>query len=345
MNKISKKYLILVLTVFLFSIFLFLPIFSLTESNNNFEYLFISSFPESENVENIVSKPVENVLVFGGDIMLSRTVNAKMEKYQDYSWPFSKIANLFQEADLAIANLESPFLKEANYQVLTGSFSFKANPESVSGLVVSGFDVLSLANNHILNQGKKGIEDTRSILEENEIEYSGLKDHNLVIKESKNIKFAFLTYTYNDDSQLVASMSNLDNLEQDIAQAKQNADVVIVMMHAGTEYVREPNKQQTNFAHAAIDYGADLVVGHHPHWPQVIEEYQGKKIIYSLGNLVFDQMWSQETSAGLIAKIFFQGTQITRIEYIPIIITDYGQAQLMPEGEQYQRLLKNIKAI
>jgi poly-gamma-glutamate synthesis protein (capsule biosynthesis protein) len=345
MPKISKKHLLFSLTVFFISLFLFLPFFSLTESDSNFQYLFPTSFPESKTIEVKKLEPADNVLVFGGDIMLSRTVNSKMEKYNDYSWPFSKINGLFKEADLAIANLESPFLKDANYQVLTGSFSFKANPKSVTGLVTSGFDVLSLSNNHILNQGKKGLKDTKDILRENSIEYTGLVEQNLIVRESKGVKFAFLSYTYNNESSLVANMDSLELLKEDIVRARQKADVVIVMMHAGVEYVREPNKQQVSFAHTAIDYGADLVVGHHPHWPQIIEEYQGKNIIYSLGNLVFDQMWSKETASGLTAKIFFKGTQITRIEYIPIIISDYGQAQLMPEGEQKQQLLKSIKAI
>lgn len=324
-------------------IFLFLPLFSLTESKNNFNYFFNQV---SQETPSIIEQPEEkeNVLVFGGDIMLSRTVNSKMVKYGNYSWPFLEIANIFREADLAIANLESPFLKNSNYHVPSGSFSFKADPQSVSGLVLAGFDVLSLANNHILNQGKKGVEDTKEILSENKISFSGLTENNVLIKESKGVKFSFLSYTYNNDSKLIANLGDLNKLQEDIAIAKQNSDFVIVMMHAGTEYVLKPNKQQQDFAHAAIDYGADLVIGHHPHWPQVVENYQNKTIIYSLGNLIFDQMWSEETSSGILARIFFKETQITRIEYIPITIKDYGQAQLMPEGEKFYKIINNLNS-
>lgn len=291
----------------------------------------------------IVQEKPKNVLVFGGDIMLSRTVNAKMEKYKDYAWPLKKISSLFKEADIAVANLESPFLITDNYQVLSGSFSFKANPKSVAALSASGFDVLSLANNHILNQGAKGLADTRNILDTAGIDYVGPRDHNLVIKESQGIKFAFLSYTYNDDSKLIANIpDDFLKIKAEIEAAKKQADVVIVLMHAGTEYTRKPNAQQISFAHSAIDAGADLVVGHHPHWPQTTENYQGKTIIYSLGNLVFDQMWSAETSVGLVAKIYFDGKEQTNIEYIPINIKDYGQAEIMADGTKKDNLLKAI---
>lgn len=295
----------------------------------------------------IVKEPVEqkNILLFGGDIMLSRTVNAKMDRYNNYNWPLEKVANIFSEADLAIANLESPFVLTDSYHVPSGSFSFKANPLSISALVLAGFDVLSLANNHALNQGSKGIDNTKSILDEAGISYTGLNDNNLVIKESNGIRFSFLAYTYNNDSNLIAHMDDLEKLRLDIADAKDKSDVVIVLMHAGIEYVREPNRQQKNFAYAAIDNGADLVIGHHPHWPQITEDYHGKKIIYSLGNLVFDQMWSKETSQGLLAKIFFDGKELKNIEYIPIIIRDYGQAEVMPEGVDRTELFESLNLL
>lgn len=319
---------------------LFWPYRILTESH-------MQSFNDKEYNHLVADKNVEvkaitprNVLIFGGDIMLSRTVNTKMEKYDNYNWPLEKIAPLFSEADLAIANLESPFLFTNNYQVLTGSFSFKANPKSVSTLILSGFDVLSLANNHILNQGQKGLSDTYKVLDDAGINYVGSREHNLVIRESKGTKFAFLSYTY-DESKLIASIN--DSIEPDIKTAKEQSDVVIVLMHAGTEYTRKPNQSQINFAHQAIDSGADLVVGTHPHWPQTTETYQGKTIIYSLGNLVFDQMWSQETSQGLVVKVYFDGKEQSNIEYLPISIKDYGQAVLMPDGMEKDNLLKSLE--
>lgn len=310
-----------------------------------------SSPPNLVVSENKLSRPqksddtdlaAKNILIFGGDVMLSRTVNTKMEKYHNYNWPLEAIAPLTSSADIAIANLESPFLFTDNYQVLTGSFSFKANPKSVSALSLAGFDILSLANNHILNQGAKGLSDTRQVLDGANISYVGLRADNLVIKESKGVKFAFLAYTYNQDSEKIANIFNITEIENNISEAKKQADVVIVMMHAGTEYQKKPNNDQVKFAHLAIDAGADLVIGGHPHWIQTTEVYKDKTIIYSLGNLIFDQMWSQNTQIGLLARVYFNGKEQINIEYIPINIKDYGRAELMPDGAMKEDLISSL---
>lgn len=349
MSKIWSKLILIwpwLLAALIIGLILLWPVAVLTEKHNSFVTPVISKIISPQNHLSVdtsikvVTPKVKNILVFGGDIMLSRMVNTKMEKYKSYTWPLEDISTLFKEADLAIANLESPFLITNNYQVLTGSFSFKANPKSVATLSESGFDVLSLANNHMLNQGAKGLKDTEKVLYEASISYVGPKDHNLVIKESNGIKFAFLAYTYND-SNLIATISD-DSLKNDIESAKTQADVVIVLMHAGIEYTRKPNADQIKFAHAAVDLGADLIVGSHPHWPQTTEIYKDKTIIYSLGNLVFDQMWSKETSVGLVAKVYFDDKEQINVEYIPINIKDYGKASLMPDSTQKDNLLKVI---
>jgi len=114
-------------------------------------------------------------------------------------------------------------------------------------------------------------------------------------------------------------------------------------MHAGIEYTTIPNQQQKDFARAAIKAGADIVIGHHPHWPQSFEFYQEKPIIYSLGNLIFDQMWSKETKSGLLLKMTWQ-KELKELELIPIQISDYGQAKILPEGIEKESILNNIGA-
>jgi poly-gamma-glutamate synthesis protein (capsule biosynthesis protein) len=192
----------------------------------------------------------------------------------------------------------------------------------------------------MLNQGAAGLKDTENILQSAGISYTGREPENLVVKESHGIKFGFLAYTYAADSTSIANMLDSLRLKNDIKEAKDKTDVVIVMMHAGTEYTSAPNRQQIDFAHQAIDSGADLVIGSHPHWIQSVEKYQGKTIIYSLGNLVFDQMWSPQTSIGLVAKTYFKGKELDRIEYIPVEIKNYGQTEIMPDGAEKSRILK-----
>lgn len=310
----------------------------------------------------VIEEKKELSIVFLGDIMLSRTVNSRMERYNDYNWPFLKVYNFLNQADLVVANLESPFLKDSNYQVLSGSFSFKANPLAVSGLKLANISLLSLANNHTINQGKKGIEDTIDILKENDIKYvgAGLNEEDArraAIITINDARFAFLSYAYPEDYSLatenragIAGM-NLDKMEKDVNDLKnsnEKPDLIIVLMHAGNEYVLEPNWQQKLFARKAIEVGADIVVGHHPHWPQVFEFYQEKPIIYSLGNFVFDQMWSEETRQGLLLKLVWQ-EGIKSLELIPSKIYDYGQVKILDkeiETEKIERenILKKIKA-
>jgi poly-gamma-glutamate synthesis protein (capsule biosynthesis protein) len=341
-----KKYWLHVLAVIIITVVLLRPVVLATENYFASSPLHLFS-PENhllktENKDFSPKPETLNTLVFGGDIMLSRTVNQKMSVYNDYSWPFKNISTLFSEADLAIANLESPFLFTNNYNVKTGSFSFKANPKSVQSLLLAGFDVLSLANNHILNQGQQGITDTYKVLSEAGIAGVGTADNKLIIKESKGIKFVFLAYSYDFSSPLISHLDS-KQVALDIKDAQTKADVVIILMHAGTEYSLEPNQEQIEFAHAAVDAGADLVIGHHPHWPQTVETYQGKTIVYSLGNLIFDQMWSKETSEGLVVKAYFKDKVLDHIDYIPINIRDYGQAEIMPLGDNRDKMLKNIK--
>jgi poly-gamma-glutamate synthesis protein (capsule biosynthesis protein) len=160
-------------------------------------------------------------------------------------------------------------------------------------------------------------------------------------------KFAFLAYAYPNDNSVatenragIATM-DIDKMIEDVSRLTEEGNIVIVNMHAGIEYVTEPNWQQEDFAHAAIVAGAEAVIGHHPHWPQIIEFYQDKPIIYSLGNLVFDQMWSLETRQGLLAKMFWRDGW-ERIEIIPIKIYDYGQPEIVRYEEERKEILEKI---
>ncbi|MFA6918677.1 MAG: CapA family protein [Patescibacteria group bacterium] len=303
--------------------------------------------------EPIAVEPKETIMAFGGDVMLSRVVGQKMVKKNDFAWPFEKIGNEFKKVDLAIVNLESPFtISSGSHLVQTGSFSFNADPKSMAGLEEAGIDLISLANNHFGNQGQKGMLDTFKTLNDNGIGYVGAgkndrEAHAPYIKEINGVKFGFLSYAYPEDLYLATSVKagmanmNLGKAKSDIDSLKKQADVIIVLVHAGTEYVAKANSQQIAFDHGVIDAGADLVIGHHPHWVQNIENYKGKYIIYSLGNLIFDQMWSQETREGAIAKVYFQDKELEKIEILPIVINDYGQPDLAI-GSQKSKILKRM---
>ena len=273
--------------------------------------------------------------------MLSRLVGEEILAKGDPKAPFSRTAEILEEADITFCNLESPFYEEER---LNGDrLVFGADPEAIEGLKYAGFDIVSLANNHFGDQGTDGMSFTLSHLTENGIGYSGAGENEVTAREpfiieQNGVKFAFLAY--NDVKSAIRkgyaatadrpgfAVLSRSNLKQDIQYAREKAHIVVVSIHWGTEYEETPTERQITYAHLAIDYGASLVLGHHPHVIQPVEEYNDGYIFYSLGNFVFDQMWSEETRIGLIARIFFENERIEKVETIQITIYDSHQPQV-----------------
>lgn len=292
------------------------------------------------------------VLAAVGDIMLSRVVEQKMIAQQDWRYPFLETAQLTRGADLAFGNLETPIM--AGKIVPTGSFLFRTDPQAVEGLRYAGFDILSLANNHMLNRGREGLASTLQALDEAGIGRSGagLREAEIyapAVRTVKGVRFGFLCYTYAREQSRVAdgetfgtAYMETEKMRQQVAVLRESVDVVVVSMHAGTEYASAPHPSQTAFARAAIDAGAQLVLGHHPHTVQTFEKYQDGYIIYSLGNFVFDQMWSEETRLGAVARITFEDKRITAVEFTPTKIYDYAQPRLA-EGADKEMLLERLR--
>ena len=273
---------------------------------------FISSQPPITDHRSLTT------LIAVGDIMLGRNVNVKMQKYQNFFYPFEKTAHLLSSTNITFGNLESPFHKNCPI-VGSGTFKFCADYKAIEGLKFAGFDVLSLENNHIGNYGKEGIEETKKILLENEI--LGI-DNNLAIKQFNNLAFGFLAFnfTFKEDPKWVLHL---------IEAAKEKVDILIVSLHWGNEYQKEPAKWQKDLAHQIIDSGAKLIIGHHPHVIQPVEKYKDGLIFYSLGNFVFDQMWSEETRKGLVAKINFEEKNIKDYQTYLVLISDYSQPDFL----------------
>jgi len=278
------------------------------------------------------------LIVAVGDIMLSRQVGEQIKATDNARAPFLETAHILENADITFCNLESPFYNKE--LPLREGIIFKAEPDTVEGLIYAGFDIVSLANNHFGDQEIAGMRFTFSHLHKNGIEYIGAGENEAGARKPKiiernGVKFAFLGYDDTRSSSHNGYMAtsekpgiarlNEENLKQDINTARKIAHVVIVSIHWGIEYERSPTERQKTLAHLAIDSGASLVLGHHPHVIQPSEEYKDGYIFYSLGNFVFDQMWSEETRNGLIARIYFKGRMITKVETIEVIIFDSHQ--------------------
>ena len=251
-----------------------------------------------------------------GDIMLSRNVAAAIQKSGDVDLPFRNISDILKSTDFNFANMESPIASSTANQIVGGhSLIFGAPAGYIKGLTDYNFKILNLANNHSSDLGLLGINDTKNILDNLGIKHEGTGDNldeawKPAIVNTNGITICFIGASFasvNDGGKTtnnyVARIEDTTHLQSAIATAKSECDFVVVTMHAGVEYTRTPNSAQIKFARAAIDDGADIVIGAHPHWVQTIEKYQGKYIFYSLGNFIFDQAWSQDTQEGLTLKI------------------------------------------
>ncbi|MBI5530414.1 MAG: CapA family protein [Candidatus Doudnabacteria bacterium] len=321
-----------------------------------------------------------------GDIMLSRNVAAEIKKQNDPALPFRQMADILKSTDFNFGNFENPI--SSTSPVIGGhSLIFGAPQKYTTGLKDYNFQILNLANNHAFDQGLKGLAYTKDYLNSLSIKTVGA-GNNLdqawtpAEIEANGLKICFIGASYssiNDGGKTVndyvARIDDVKNLKSSISNLKSKCDFIVATMHAGVEYVRQPNQAQTDFAHAAIDAGADMVIGAHPHWIQTIERYcptpsspaegrmpagqerlncpNPKFIFYSLGNFIFDQMWSRDTREGLALKISLSKTSspalqgpkvpasLEKIELIPIIIDNYSTPRPATETEA-KSILKKI---
>ena len=301
-----------------------------------------------------------------GDMMISRGVSRAIERAGSPLAPFRKMEEILLSTDFNFGNLEVPISGRDN--VVGKGLVFNMKTAHVVGLTTYNFKVLNLANNHALDQGINGLINTEKVLAENNITYLGVgsdleKAWQPKTIDVKGVKIGFVGASYasvNDNgitrNNYVARFEDKDRLRKSIAQLRADgADFIVATMHAGVEYTRRPHQPQIEFAYAAIDYGADIVIGAHPHWVQVFEQYKGKYIFYSLGNFIFDQEWSRDTKEGLALKIVLNsrkssvpgssasGTKVEQIELIPVVIENFSTPRPANESEA-QQIFRKIGA-
>lgn len=285
--------------------------------------------------ERAVEIPEDSLsIIFVGDIMLGRKVNVNTIRYNNFNWPFEEVARVLSDADVTVVNLEGPLVY--NCPTTTEGFKFCGDSRHVSGLAHSGIDIANLANNHSRNYGIKGTNETKEILSKVGMHTFDEEETLLYEFEGKHITFLGYDVVFQESDPLIPT------IKADVLEATNKSDLVIVSFHWGDEYTNVPNYHQINLAHAAIDAGADLIIGHHPHWIQTAEFYKDKLILYSLGNFVFDQMWSQETREGLGAKLIFDERRLIKVELMPVLIENYGQPHFL-EGDAKFEIIEGMK--
>lgn len=277
--------------------------------------------------------------IFVGDVMLSRHIGELMAKKQNYDFPYEKIKDDLVGADLVFGNLETPVsTKGESAHTL---YSFRADPLVLSGLKNAGFKVVSVANNHAFDYKIGAFADTLINLKEAGIAYTGggndfNEAHSGAIMDINGIKTTFLAYTNllpksaaATDSQAGYAYLDEAQMVKDIAAAKDKSDLVIVSFHWGQEYQTKSGAYQQKVAKTAVEAGADLIIGHHPHVAQEIGEIDGITVAYSLGNFIFDQNFSEDTRNALILKVKITDKKITEIKPEKIKFTASFQPYLI----------------
>ena len=283
-------------------------------------------------------------LMFAGDVNLSNLVK------KDYKLPFAKMDE-YRAADLSIVNLENPLTRSTLNNTNLQQKSI-VNPSYVKALTSGGVDIVNLANDHTLGYEQKGLLETIETLKDAGIHSLGAgktkkEARRPKIIEVKGQKIAYLNY-YDTDIQPTAPSVNVnsrnkDRISSDIQNLREQVDWIIVNYHWGVELSEYPGDWQIDMARMTIDQGADLVVGHHPKVLQGAEIYQGRPIVYSLGNFIFGDTSNKESDyETAVLKVSLKPGKM-KVELLPVVVSKY-QPQIV-KGEKGKEILKHIAQI
>jgi len=298
-----------------------------------------------------------------GDIVPGRNVHQKMVAANDFTRPFRNVAPYLAAYDFTFGNLEGNLSRSLPQPSDPHSFTFVSDPAMIEGMLLAGLDAVTLANNHsVWNQegwGVQGLLDTIDALEAAGLPYFGagrtISDARAPLIASVNgVRVALLgidgvTANYEVEPGVQNGVVDFDagaKAEQpgtnpylteqfvdDIAAATEQAEIVIPYFHMGAEYVSIPPEWSVAGARAAIDAGATMVVTLHPHVIQGMEIYNGRPIVYSPGNFIFDQMFSAEVRSGYILDLTLRGDKVVGLRCHGVEIEDFHQPRLMSAGE------------
>jgi poly-gamma-glutamate capsule biosynthesis protein CapA/YwtB (metallophosphatase superfamily) len=253
-------------------------------------------------------------IVAVGDIMLGSAFPSKVNLPPDDAVNSFKAVDSFLKGDVVFGNLEGCFLNSGNSKKCNGvnpnsCYAFRM-PERYAGIIKkAGFNVLSVANNHVGDFENRGRRNTAKILDSLQINYAGQLDKPFDVFTIDSITYAFAAFAPNENT---VSIKNLDSAKQLVRRLKQKADIVIVSFHGGAEgakyehvtrkteiFYKENRGNVYAFSHAVIDAGADVVLGHGPHVTRAVEVYRNKFIAYSLGNFCTYGMFSLKGPNGI----------------------------------------------
>ncbi|NLM37735.1 MAG: CapA family protein [Firmicutes bacterium] len=297
----------------------------------------------------------EVVLTLAGDLYLGSWLEKIL--YTNPAYPFRYLQSFCQESDVFFVNLETPISTQGEIYV-EKTFTFRCSPPVVNTLKAGNINVVSLANNHIMDYGPAALAETIALLEQHKIAYTGAGPNlaaarTPAILEKNGLKIAFLAYNNTLPLEFNATATragtafgDLRYLSADVKKACALADIVVVSFHWSAEHLKERKAYQADLAKAAINAGAHLVVGHHPHVIQGVEVYKHGLIAYSLGNFVFAS-YSRKVQDGLLLQVRLTPSGLKEAAFYPLNINNH-QVNFQPQpysGDEAERVLQELQAL
>jgi poly-gamma-glutamate capsule biosynthesis protein CapA/YwtB (metallophosphatase superfamily) len=288
-------------------------------------FLLILIFPASADV---TKRPRTLKVLVAGDVMFNWGLRETRQKRGEFA-PVEGLVPLFSEADLRMVNLETPIANSVEEMDENKSYVFNAKPEDLSLLKKINIDLVFLGNNHSMDYGKKGLEDTLANLKKENILSAGMGKN---LKEAfqpniisiRNKSLSLISVSNIGESRLFATESKpgvaplqINRLKKMMNEKESKDKIQLLSVHWGIEYNPEPTKQQITQAHELINLGFSAVIGHHPHIPQGVEKYKNGIIIYSLGNFLFGSR-NQYLNHNIAVMLHYENQELVFCEIIPI---------------------------
>ncbi len=270
-----------------------------------------------------------------GDINLGRSVG-QILLMDSIDYPFVFVAPVFRQYDVVFGNLESQVTDQGREtQHPKDRYIFSAPPQAANALKQAGITVVSTANNHAFDYGMRGLAETIDFLDAAGVHSTGSSKDSVgffapALIQRNGITLGFVAYTefVNQRGNWQGRISIFDAVRarREIEALKDAADIIVASYHGGAEYVDTPSKYTISQMRQLIDFGADVVIGHHPHVPQGVEQYRGKRIFHSLGNFLFLQPqreWTQKSFAVAMELVRDSlHVSIDRITLLPIMVSN-----------------------
>ena len=314
----------------------------------------------------MLSKSIKLAAV--GDVALTHNYDQSLH-VKGPDWPFESIKTFLKSHDLVFGNLEAPFCIDG--EIYHGKCSLRTHPDYITGLANAGFNIMSIANNHILDYKELAFFNTIKILRKDMNYFGAGKD----IKEAKKasiieqngIRVGFIGYCdviidspfYATNNKRGIAPFQIESVVEDITKLKDQVDVIIISLHWGMEHYSYPTPEQVKAAHKLINSGADLIIGHHPHVLQGIEKYKHGYIAYSLGNFIFsDIKWSwvnkngkkidslmrlnKKNRKGVILSVLITKKGIQDVNAFPCVLAKNLQVRLVEKATNRNKRLNKL---